>query len=65
MGGNLKDIRRKITSVKNTQKTTRAMKLVSTSKLKKTEELARRSKVYSQKLNEMFDENYLSTLIYQ
>ena len=56
MGGNLKDIRRKITSVKNTQKTTRAMKLVSTSKLKKTEELARRSKVYSQKLNEMFDE---------
>lgn len=56
MGGNLKEIRRKIVSVKNTQKTTRAMKLVSTSKLKKTEELARRSKIYSHKLNEMFDE---------
>ena len=49
MGGNLKDIRRKITSVKNTQKTTRAMKLVSTSKLKKTEELARRSRTYAHK----------------
>ena len=63
MGGNLKEIRRKITSVKNTQKTTRAMKLVSTSKLKKTEELARRSKVYSQKLNEVFDDIVRKVLI--
>ncbi|BCZ17623.1 F0F1 ATP synthase subunit gamma, AtpG [Helicobacter sp. NHP19-003] len=54
MGGNLKDIRKKIASVKNTQKTTRAMKLVSTSKLKKTEEVARRSKVFANKLNEVF-----------
>lgn len=56
MGGNLKDIRKKITSVKNTQKTTKAMKLVSSSKLKKAEELARRSKVYAKQLNEMFDD---------
>lgn len=56
MGGNLKDIRKKITSVKNTQKTTKAMKLVSSSKLKKAEELARRSKVYAKQLNAMFDE---------
>ena len=35
---NLKDIKRKIKSVQNTQKTTKAMKLVSTAKLKKAEE---------------------------
>ncbi len=52
----LKDIQRKIKSVKNTQKTTRAMKLVSSAKLKRTEELAKRSRVYSAKLTEMMDE---------
>ena len=56
MGGNLKDIRKKITSVKNTQKTTKAMKLVSSSKLKKAEELAKRSKTYANQLNTMFDD---------
>lgn len=56
MGGNLKEIRKQITSVKNTQKTTKAMKLVSSSKLKKAEELARRSKVYAKQLNAMFDD---------
>lgn len=49
----LKDIKRRIKSVNNTQKTTRAMKLVSTVKLKRAEELATQSRVYSQKLNEM------------
>ena len=48
---NLKDIQRKIKSVSGTQKTTRAMKLVSTAKLRRTEELAKRSKVYATKLN--------------
>lgn len=48
---NLKEIQRKIKSVAGTQKTTRAMKLVSTAKLKRTEELAKRSKVYAEKLN--------------
>ncbi len=52
----LKDIQRKIKSVKNTQKTTRAMKLVSSAKLKRTEELAKKSKVYAQKLTELLDE---------
>lgn len=54
MGGNLKDIRKQITSVKNTQKTTKAMKLVSSSKLKKAEELARRSRIYAKQLNAIF-----------
>jgi F-type H+-transporting ATPase subunit gamma len=53
---NLKDIKRKISSVSNTQKTTRAMKLVSTAKLKRTEELAKQSKVYANKLTEMLSE---------
>jgi F-type H+-transporting ATPase subunit gamma len=50
---NLKEIKRKISSVKGTQKTTRAMKLVSSSKLKKAEEVAKRSKVYASKLTEL------------
>ncbi len=53
---NLKDIKRKIKSVQNTQKTTRAMKLVSTSKLKKAEEAAKRSRVYAEKINEVMTE---------
>ena len=52
----LKDIKRKIKSVKGTGKTTRAMKLVSSAKLKRAEELAKRSKVYAQKITEMIDE---------
>jgi len=53
---NLKDIKRKIKSVKNTEKTTRAMKLVSSAKLRRTEELAKRSRVYASKLTSMIDE---------
>jgi F-type H+-transporting ATPase subunit gamma len=53
---NLKDIKRKITSVKGTQKTTRAMKLVSSAKLKRTEEIAKRSKVYATKITELLSE---------
>jgi F-type H+-transporting ATPase subunit gamma len=53
---NLKEIKRKISSVKNTQKTTNAMKLVSSAKLKRTEELAKRSRVYAAKLNELIEE---------
>lgn len=56
MGNNLKDIRKKISSVLNTQKTTRAMKLVSTSKLKKADEMARRSKMYANKIVEVLSE---------
>jgi len=50
---NLKEIQRKIGSVKNTQKTTRAMKLVSSAKLNRTKELAAQSKVYAAKITEM------------
>ena len=50
---NLKEIKRKIASVKGTQKTTRAMKLVSSAKLKRAEEIATRSKVYATKLTEL------------
>ncbi len=53
---NLKDIKRNIISVKNTQKTTKAMKLVSTAKLKKAEEAAKRATEYAKKLNEMLSE---------
>jgi F-type H+-transporting ATPase subunit gamma len=53
---NLKDIKRNIASVKNTQKTTRAMKLVSTAKLRRAEEVAKRSKEYAIKLNKMMNE---------
>ncbi len=53
---NLKEIKRKIGSVKNTQKTTNAMKLVSSAKLKRTEELAKRSRVYAEKLTGLLNE---------
>lgn len=53
---NLKDIKRKIKSVQNTEKTTRAMKLVSTAKLRKAEEVARQSRVYANKINEVLSE---------
>ena len=53
---NLKEIQRQIKSVSNTQKTTRAMKLVSTAKLKRAKELAERSNVFASKLNEVITE---------
>jgi len=53
---NLKDIKRQISSVSNTQKTTRAMKLVSTAKLRRAEELAKRSRLFAQKTNAMIQE---------
>lgn len=52
----LKDISRRIKSVNNTQKTTRAMKLVSTVKLKRAEEVATKSRFYANKLNEVISD---------
>lgn len=52
----LKDIKRKIKSVQNTQKTTNAMKLVSVAKLKKAEEAAKRSRLYAQKIRDILSE---------
>lgn len=53
---NLKEIQRKIKSVSSTQKTTRAMKLVSTAKLRRAEELAKRSRLFAQKTNQVIAE---------
>ena len=53
---NLKNIQRQIKSVSNTQKTTRAMKLVSTAKLRRAEELAKRSRLFSNKINQVIAE---------
>lgn len=52
----LKEIKRKIKSVKNTQKTTKAMKLVSTAKLNRAKEAARRAKFYANKIVEVLSE---------
>jgi len=53
---NLKEIKRKIKSVENTKKTTRAMKLVSTAKLRRAEMAAKKSRVYADKINEVLSE---------
>jgi F-type H+-transporting ATPase subunit gamma len=53
---NLKEISRQIKSVKNTQKTTKAMKLVSSAKLRRTQQLSEMAKAYSIKINEVLSE---------
>ena len=53
----LKELKSKINSVKNTQKTTRAMKLVSTAKLKRAEEALLMSREYARKIDEVIKEN--------
>jgi len=52
----LKELKNKINSVKNTQKTTRAMKLVSTAKLKRAEEALLLSRDYAKKIKEVTNE---------
>ncbi|WP_456470869.1 ATP synthase F1 subunit gamma [Caminibacter sp.] len=52
----LKELKSKISSVKNTQKTTRAMKLVSTAKLKRAEESLLMSREYARKIDEVMKE---------
>lgn len=52
----LKQLAEKIKSVDNTRKITKAMKLVSTVKLKKAELLAKNSKAYAQSLKQMTSE---------
>jgi len=53
---NLKEIKLKIGSVKNTQKTTKAMKLVSSAKLTRTRQLSDQAKSYAEKINEVLSE---------
>ena len=49
----LKIIRKRISSVKNTQKITKAMKMVSAAKLRRAQDAATSSRPYAQKLTEM------------
>ena len=53
---NLKTLKEKLKSVRSTSKITKAMKLVSTVKLKRAEELAKQSKAYENALSEVLQE---------
>ncbi len=53
---NLKEIKLKIGSVKNTQKTTKAMKLVSSAKLTRTRQLSDQARSYAVKINEVLSD---------
>ena len=53
---NLKEIKIKIGSVKNTQKTTKAMKLVSSAKLTRTRQLSEQARSYSRKINDVLSD---------
>ncbi|NPA56046.1 MAG: F0F1 ATP synthase subunit gamma [Epsilonproteobacteria bacterium] len=50
---NLKELKNKINSVKGTQKTTKAMKLVSTAKLRRAEVALKNSREYAKKIDEL------------
>jgi len=53
---NLKEIKLQIGSVKNTQKTTKAMKLVSSAKLTRTRQLSEQAKSYASKINDVLSD---------
>src|SRR5690606_37007054 len=61
MSANLKEVRERISSVINTQKTTRAMKMVSASKLRRAQDAIQRLRPYSDKLDHIM-RNILSNL---
>ena len=46
----LDDLRKRITSVKSTQKLTKAMKMVAAAKLRKAQESAEKGRPYSEKM---------------
>jgi len=50
-----KEIRTKITSIKNTQKITRAMEMVAASKMRKAQERMKASRPYAQKMRNVVD----------
>ncbi len=47
----LDDLKKRITSVKSTQKITKAMKMVAAAKLRKAQENAEKGRPYSEKMN--------------
>ncbi|HEV7732309.1 MAG TPA: ATP synthase F1 subunit gamma [Candidatus Binatia bacterium] len=51
---NLKDLRKRISSVRSTQQITRAMKMVAAARLRRAQEAAERARPYAEKLTEMF-----------
>jgi len=53
---NLKEIKLQIGSVKNTQKTTKAMKLVSSAKLTRTRQLSEQARSYAAKINDVLSD---------
>ncbi len=55
---NLKDIRRRIRSVKSTQKITQAMKMVAAAKVKRAENKVKSSRAYSEELRILFRDVY-------
>ncbi len=59
MGANLKEVRGRISSVKSTQQITKAMKMVSASKLRRAQEAITNLRPYAEKLSDMMD-NILS-----
>jgi F-type H+-transporting ATPase subunit gamma len=52
-GQNLRDIRRRIRSIENTQKITQAMKMVSAAKLRRAQELAQASRPYGEAMRDV------------
>lgn len=58
---NLKDIKKRIKSVKNTQKITQAMKMVAAAKVKKAEKKVLESRPFSNELNKVFHKLLEST----
>lgn len=61
MAANLKEVRERIASVRNTQQITKAMKMVSAAKLRKAQQAIQNMRPYANKLNEML-RNILSNL---
>ncbi len=61
MGANLKEVRERITSVKNTQQITKAMKMVSAAKLRRAQQAITRLRPYAEKQNAML-KNILANL---
>ena len=57
---NLKEVRERITSVKNTHQITKAMKMVAASKLKKAQSLAEKSRGYSAGIEDIVKKLVLS-----
>jgi len=61
MAGNLKEVRERISSVRNTQQITNAMKMVSAAKLRRAQQAIQRMRPYANKLDQML-RNILSNL---